>query len=154
MGYCFDKEGRLCCAFCGAAGAKKYPCPFGWCPPAAACSECREKYSQQFQEEWHRQYGCEENHIRFEVEQREEKRLLDEGHSIRRAACIHYIDAEQFVHVLFSFANGTTVGYYMAPDVYHAISLSTPATPDMFREHGVLYEAPARFENGAVSKAV
>lgn len=50
------------------------------------------------------------------------------------------------VHVLFRNPDGTTIGYYMAPATYHALTLLKPATPDDFRKRGALTPAPSEFQ--------
>jgi hypothetical protein len=58
------------------------------------------------------------------------------------------------VHVLFRDRRDEYAGYWMTTETYHAIGLLTPATPDDFRRHGPLVEAPAEFEGGRRTKRV
>lgn len=55
-------------------------------------------------------------------------------------------DEPDRVHVLFRRASsGAMVGYYMAADTYHAISLGLVATPEDYEAHGSLTAAPDEF---------
>lgn len=59
MGYCYCR-GKLVCYGCGAMGATKRPCPFGYCPPPAICEECWAKPEiKKEYADYHVAHGCE-----------------------------------------------------------------------------------------------
>lgn len=140
MGYCYDKNGRLCCDSCGAAPAVKVPCPFNSCPSMALCRACKEKHRDKQSREFHRAHGCERNHLEY-VRQIEERRaLLASGRALRCSA----LGVPRGVHVLFESLRGT-VGYFMSEETYRALPLGVNATVEDFAAHGALEPAPASF---------
>lgn len=150
MGFCYDREtGALVCDFCGKAGARKVPCPFGYCPPVAACPECRKTKADKLSKDAHIAYGCQAGHEKYIAHEEERARLQAAGKPVRCSAGDAGPDR---VHVLFRYADGTTEGWYMKPAVYHAFGLLENATPDDYRPHGKLEPAPATFDHGATSK--
>lgn len=79
----------------------------------------------------------------FNVEQRRAVELRTQGLPVRIAA----LGIDDKVHVLFSFdeRKENCVGYYMSEQVYAAFPLLTATTPDDYRKHGELVEAPDSF---------
>ena len=152
MGYCYTQSGELCCDICGAAGANKYPCPFGYCPPAAACPQCRLDHAERFGMAYHREAGCESGHIQYQAMQAESKQLLDTCHYIRCSA--KQVDDSVDVHVLFRGKNNDCVGFYMNRQTYKMLSLLGNFTPDDYRQFGPLTPAPNCFEYGQTTKEV
>jgi hypothetical protein len=150
MGYCYEGR-KLCCDICGVAGAKKYRCPFGYCPATAACSNCRKKHTKTFGKAYHREHGCEKGHNEFVARERQQAELLQAGHYLR---CSALSTGPQTVHVLFQNASGHTQGFYMPNSVYRAIPLLTSATPDDYAKHGTISPAPDTYSNGTISKQV
>lgn len=151
MGFCYTRSGRLCCDYCGAAGAKKYRCPYGYCPPVAACEACRETKTAQFSAAFHRELGCKAAHEKFQADLSDRSAMLAAGKSLRCAAAG---DNAGNVHVLFRKQDDSTVGWLMTSETYAAIPLLTNATPDDYRRHGELTEAPSTFHNGRTTKQV
>ncbi len=149
MGYSYEcKSGRLCCDSCGQAGATKCRCPFGWCPPPALCTHCREKHATELTREAHQARGCQLHAAEAALRDLRQKTLLAEGKPVRCAA-LRYKDGR--IHVLFALdpQHHTKVGRFMARETYHAIDLLEPATPDDYARHGVITEAPAAFDFSA-----
>jgi hypothetical protein len=147
MGYCYDHHGRLCCDICGeAGGARKYACPFGYCQATAACKKCRAEKASHFGTAAHREYGCERAHKRFAAQNARRAALLEAGHPVR---CSALVAGTNGVHVLFDYQDRRTVGYYMSHATYDAIPLLEPATPDDYRAHGELRDAPSAFDFSA-----
>ena len=155
MGYSYRKNyatGRLelCCDICGkSGGVRKYHCPFGYCPPIAACQECRKnpEHKHHFSKKFHREHGCEKLHLEFTAKEEKKYNLIDNGIPVRCSA----LNKDNKIHVLFHFKADpksgvmSTVGYYMSKATYDAIPLGEVATPDDFRKFGTLEEAPNSF---------
>lgn len=105
MGYSYDSNHRLCCDFCGAAGGvRKYPCPFGYCPSAAACALCRKQHSTAFSKDYHRDMSCEAAHQRFVREHAEKAALLAQGEYLLAACSL--LPRRHLVHVVFTPPRG------------------------------------------------
>ena len=153
MGYCYNSaSGRLACDACDTdEGVKKRRCPFGYCPADALCAACWTKNQDKLNKAAHRANGCERRHREYLAKQAHEAALLMTGHEIRWSALG---DGNGSVHVLFRCGNGTTRGYYMAEATYDAIPLLVTATPDDYRKHGPLEDAPPDFHAGATTKQV
>ena len=149
MGYSYQRNanGRmiLCCDICGAINARKYACPFGYCQAVAACQTCRKdpKNAHCFGKAGHRKHGCEVSHNKFMQQKAEEESIIAQGGALRKSALATEGDT---VHVLFLTKTGY-VGYYMNSITYHSIPLMTPATPDDYRKHGELLDAPSDFHH-------
>ena len=138
MGYSYDGQGRLCCDVCGrSGGVRKIRCPFGWCPPAALCQECRSKYGSRLTRAYHRQMGCEADVAEARQRDAEQQALLDSGNYVRTSALAH----NGRVKVVFRNAAGDRKAYWMAPGTYRSIPLMQPATPAHFSEYGKVTEA-------------
>ena len=150
MGYIYTKSGKLVCDICGAAGARKYRCPFGSCPATAACPKCRKEHTAKFGKIAHREYGCEKFAAEFKAREELQQRLLDEGKAVR---CSALTSGPGRVHVLFQTSDGT-VGFEMDADTYHAIDLIAPATPEDYEKFGTLIPAEPTFDFGRTSKQV
>jgi hypothetical protein len=150
MGYCYHRNynGRytLCCDICGESAAtghpaRKYPCPFGYCQPLAACAKCRKEKAHLFGKPHHRLHGCEAAHIQFVATEENKRRIVDAGGFIRVAA----LNAgDKGVHVIFR-GKTSEVAFYMPHEAYDAIPLLAPATPDDYRKYGALIPAPLDF---------
>ena len=152
MGYSYHKNLRtgrynLCCDFCGSSGnTKKYRCPFGYCPPIAACPKCHKEHKDKFSKEFHRSSGCEKGHRDFERKNKQRELMLASGQPVR---CSALSTGNGQVHVLFQTQVGTyspCVGYYMSKATYDSIPLGDNATPDNYRVYGELTPAPEHFE--------
>ena len=155
MGYCYTNDGQLCCDICGAAGARKYRCPFGYCPAIAACPKCRKDRAELFGRAAHRKAGCEAGHNQFQAELDERKALLLAGLPVRCSAlggCDPH--GNDRVHVLFKRQDGSCEGWYMPRETYHALPLGNNTTPDDYRKHGHLEAAPDDFGSGRTTKQV
>lgn len=86
MGYIYSHSGKLVCDFCNTPGARKVPCPFGYCPAVAACPACRKEFAQQFSRAHHHAHGCEANHNAFVAAKEEKDKLLAAGEFVLCAA--------------------------------------------------------------------
>jgi hypothetical protein len=103
MGYCYSHSGGLLCDFCGATGAKKYRCPFGYCAPIAACPACHTKHAQHFGRAAHRAQGCEDDHLHFLTEMATRAFAIATGEFVLCAG----LNAENdMVHAIFRGATG------------------------------------------------
>lgn len=150
MGFTFIEKvvrGRkmqvLCCDGCGASGGvRRLRCPFGACPPVAHCPGCRKTYSYQHSKEYHRNLKCDFQFTETERRAAREQYLLSGGGYLRHAAMNA---GGGRVHVLFVNKDKQTVGYYMSPETYNAISLSEPACVEDYSAKGALTPAPERF---------
>ena len=152
MGYYYTQSGQLVCDICGAVGARKYRCPWGYCPATAACPQCRKEHADWFGRPWHREHGCEKGHNEYAAEREEKRQLLANGAAVR---CSALGNSTGPVHVLFRRGNGTCEGWYMSTETYHAIPLvGTNTTPDDYRKHGPLTPAPDDFGAGRTTKQV
>ena len=155
MGYCYTADGRLACDYCSGTPARKYSCPFGWCPPIAACRKCRKLHADQFRQPFHRSHGCERQAAESKTRDDRERELMAAGLPVRCAAlAIDGHPKELEVHVLFRKADGSTVGHYMSTATYRALPTLDPFTIEDYRQHGPTIEAPATFDYGRTTKQV
>jgi hypothetical protein len=114
MGYCYTASGKLVCDLCGAEGAKKVPCPFGYCQAIAACPECRaNRKTDVLGREAHRERGCEAAHLQFEATQRDREALLAGGEYVLRSG----LGAGDKVQAIFEGKDGS-VGRLIPNDIY------------------------------------
>jgi hypothetical protein len=152
MGYCYQGN-QLVCDCCGTVGGvRKVRCPFGYCPPTAACPECRRKHSAKLSgKEAHRKVGCERLHLEFERREQEGLDMLNAGKSLRCSAMSAGPDR---VHVLFRDKAGATTGYYMSDATYASHALGANVTPEMYEAFGPVEPAPSVYEWGTSSKEV
>lgn len=143
MGYSYQ-GGRLCCDVCGTAGARKVRCPAGYCQAIAQCPTCRKDPTVQARILASHK-DCGRLHAEFVAKEARAAALLQAGAHLRCAA-LGGTDPHggERVHVIFR-GKADELGYYMAPEVYHAIPLLEPATPDDYRKHGALTPAPTDF---------
>lgn len=148
MGYSYSKNasGRrvLDCDICNEPGARKYPCPFGYCQAIAACPKCRKERAELFGRKSHRAGGCEQRHNEYHAKLAHEAALIMTGQPVR---CAALNVGGLGVHVLFAMDTQhiNCIGYYMPSQTYAAIGLGETATPDDYRKHGELTPAPANF---------
>ncbi len=151
MGYCYQGN-RLCCDVCGEAGARKYACPHGYCQAYAMCPKCHKdpKVMTAFKE-MHVRNKCKELSAKFHAREAEKARMLAEGKAVRCSACS---EEGHGIHVIFQRADGSTVGYYMSAETYHAIDYETHTTPEDYMNFGAVIPAEPTYANGAVSKDV
>lgn len=139
MGYSYDWRGRLCCDHCGeSGGVRKIKCPFGWCPPAALCPDCRVKHKDRLTKAHHRARGCEERANWSRLRDVEEMFILGQGKFIRKSALNH---DGRGVKVIFRNKDGDRQAFFMSRRTYRAIPIMVNATPDDFRSHGPLRRA-------------
>lgn len=140
MGYLYGKGGLLC-DICGATGATKRRCPQGWCQPIATCGSesCEKGLAKHVKEVC--QKACKEHAAEARERDQRELEMLRSGRFVRFAAATK----GRTIHVLFRDQERRAIGFYMAESVYRAFPLSEPVTPDDFRRHGELTEAPAEF---------
>lgn len=141
MGYSFDSCGRLSCDNCGAAEGttRKRRCPSGYCPSWALCPTCWKTVRQAGTwKDGHKH--CAAAHARYVSHDANRRELLTRGLYLRNSAMLHRDG--HLTRVLFANAQGHTVGFDMAPATYQAIPMLTHATPDDYRAHGILTEAP------------
>jgi hypothetical protein len=102
MGYCYSQSGRLLCDYCGAEGARKYRCPFGYCQAVAACPACRKEHAQHFGRAAHRENGCEKRHLQFAAELAERAAAIAAGEFVLSAGLN---TGNDMVHAIFSSAS-------------------------------------------------
>ena len=144
MGYCYTREGLLCCDSCGnAGGVRKARCPFGYCPPPALCVECRKTNAHKLTKAAHRGYGCEAGIRKSQERDALRRAYIAKGIPTRCSA----LSTGDKVHVLFQTGEygRECVGYTMSHEAYDAIPLLEVATPDDYRKHGTLAPAPPDF---------
>ena len=82
-----------------------------------------------------------------------EKDILDAGGALRCSASTAS-DDPAMVHVLFRRKDGTTEGWLMHQDTYHAIPLHTPTTPADYQKVGPCRPAPDAYKSGNTTKQV
>ena len=153
MGYCRDNQGRLCCDICGqSGGVRKHRCPYGYCQAYAICPNCwNNPTKRQAWKDMHVKNECKRLHEEFDAREKLTQNLLNNGFAVRCSAS-YVRPVTDVVHVLFRKKDGTCDGYCMAESVYRSIELGVPATPDSFRQFGVLTPAPSTFEYGNTTK--
>ena len=138
MGYCYDADGKLCCDVCSeSGGVRKHRCPFGYCQPIALCPKCKREHPEYVSKAYHRENGCEANHLRFQQEEAQRQQLLDSGKLLRCSALQH----NGRVKVIFRGKNGKERAFWMAPRTYRRIALGVPATPQDFKALGKVTRA-------------
>jgi len=125
MGFCYSGR-KLVCDLCGTAGARKVPCPFGYCPSTAVCPACRKDpaKSAKLAKAHHAARGCEAGMARVRAESAKRAALLAAGHWLRVAA----FGPRGDVKVTFRNAAGAERSVMMAPAVYDAFPLGAPVT--------------------------
>lgn len=139
MGYCYTAGGGLVCDGCGATGGvRKRACPYNWCAPPALCEACNEKDTRDHS-------GCKIRHAQKLERDAQHQRLLDQGAYLRVSALGVGQGEDYKVQVIFRNSTGHCQGFYMSKDTYAALPLLAAATPDDFRPHGALTEAPVSF---------
>ena len=142
MGYSYQGN-KLCCDLCSAAGARKVPCPSGYCPALAQCPTCRKDPVKQARvKDSHK--DCARLHAEFEAEQAEKARKLAAGLYVL-ASALSVNDGT--VHVLFRNAAGKYQGYYMAPELYGNRLPNAYPVPDDFAARGTILPAPDDFQH-------
>jgi hypothetical protein len=150
MGFCYQGK-KLVCDICGHAGARKMKCPVGWCQAYACCpsAECKAKLAKHRREVC--QVKCREHSARFKAEREQEAKLLADGQAVR---CAAMSQPDGSVLVLFRYADGSSVGKFMAPEVYHKHPMAVPRVIADYAAHGPLVDGPSEFYGGGVSKQV
>ena len=134
MGFIYSNDGKLCCDYCGSAGARKYKCPHGYCPSCAACPECRKLHAKDFTKAGHA--SCKTHHEEFIAEQLKRQTIIDGGGAVRCAALSH----GDKVKVIFQMAQQDTA-YFMDHATYDAIPLFQIATPEDYSRVGAVVPA-------------
>jgi len=138
MGYCYDADGKLCCDVCGdSGGVRKNRCPFGYCQPIALCQKCKREHPEYVSKAYHRENGCEANHLRFQQEEAQRQQLLDSGKLLRCSALRH----NGRVKVIFRGKNGKERAFWMATRTYRRIPLGEPATVEDYKAIGKVTRA-------------
>ena len=158
MGYCYDNNGRLACDYCGSTGdTRKHRCPHGWCPPVAACRQCRRKHAEDFRRPAHKQ--CRRASERYDAEKRRENDLLNAGLHVRCSAI--GLDREpggdDLVRVTFRNAANEEIERVMSSDTYRALPIGQPATVGDFDKWGdvaMTIEGYRRKQSAQAEKAV
>lgn len=131
MGYSYEGK-KLCCDNCGKAGARKYRCPFGYCPAEALCPECRKAHPEWVSKAYHRQKGCERSHLDYQAEQQRGRDLLAAGKWLRVSALWH---PPNRVKVIFKSQTGEKA-YWMTNEEYDRVGLRANATLDDYKVIG------------------
>lgn len=135
MGYIYSHSGKLLCDFCNSPGARKVPCPFGYCPAPAACPACRKEFAKQFSREHHRAHGCEDNHNAFVAAQNEKAQLLAAGEFVLCAAVTESSDRSK-VRVWFRNGRRDERCVLMPDDLYTRLRTTrTNPTLSWFETH-------------------
>lgn len=142
MGYCYTREGLLCCDVCSnVGGVRKYRCPFGWCQAIALCPSCKEKHPEYTSKKYHRKQGCEKQSIQFHGELERRASMIAAGEFVRCSTLSHPEHKPLDVKVIFQGGDHKEQAYWMTDKTYHAISYDAPATPADYRKHGKIKEA-------------
>ena len=124
MGYIYQ-GGKLCCDLCGAAGATKVLCPFGYCPACAACPNCKKTHKVDvFSRTAHSE--CEVRAAEFRAERAHEAAVLASGKWVRKAA----VNIPGAVKVWFRNGAGETLAVAMPSVTYRAFPLGATVTLD------------------------
>jgi hypothetical protein len=144
MGYLYSNNGGLLCDICGASGARKYRCPFGYCQPIAACPACRKNHAAEFGRAAHRAHGCEKEHLRFAAEEAARATAIAAGEFVLCSA----LNAENgMVHAIFR--NASTEKGKLIPRAIYAqrVNFVNCMTIGKFEELAghALPDAPASF---------
>lgn len=148
MGYSYEKvynpvtnrhSHRLCCDVCGAVGARKYRCPFGYCQAVAGCPTCRKTRPDVFSKEAHVKQRCDVNHAAFVAHEQKERDMKEAGLFVRSAA----LNQEGgLVKVWFQSKGNVEKAFLMTPETYDAFPLFDLVTPEDYAKHGTLTETP------------
>jgi hypothetical protein len=119
MGYCYQGR-KLCCDFCGHAGARKVPCPFGYCQADAVCNlpACKTARKDKMGRAAHRARGCEQRHAAFVEDETLTAAMIEADLPVR---CAALNQDGHGVQVLFRTKDGSCVGRYMSAEVYRAL---------------------------------
>ncbi len=134
MGFCYTSSGKLCCDICGEAGARKKPCPAGYCQAYACCTgeACKAKLKE------HRRTHCA---VHCVAASREFKRMLAEraellaaGRLIRCAA----VTEGHGVKVWFESKEHRDHVRYMASATYRAFDILDNVTLEQFEAVGLV----------------
>ena len=133
MGFSY-LNGKLCCDYCGSTGARKYKCPYGYCPSWAACPECRKLHAKDFTKNAHAK--CKTRHEEFVAEEQKRLAVINNGGEVRCAALQH----GDKVKVIFRAAEKETA-YFMNRQTYAAIPLFQIATPEDYSRVGAVVPA-------------
>jgi len=124
MGYVYQGR-KLCCDICGAAGATKVRCPFGYCPACAACANCKKtRKVDVFSREVHSE--CEVRAAEFRAEREHEAAVLASGKWVRKGA----LSIPGAVKVWFVNGAGETLAVAMPSATYRAFPLGATVTLD------------------------
>lgn len=155
MGYSYTQAGKLCCDICGEPGARKYPCPFGWCQAIAACAACRKSKAEIFTKAGHREHGCEKCHNEFQDRLAARSATITAGGFCLKAALSVWENKTDtgIVHVIFEGANNVYQGRFMPKDVYHFQTGNETIEYFEQRHGGPLPVAPVDFHTKQVSPA-
>ena len=130
MGFCYSGR-RLCCDLCGAAGARKVRCPFGWCPSTAACPACRNTHGKtKLGRTAHRAYGCEANHNLYMAAEAKRLALLAAGHWLRAVALA--MAHPGTCKVWFRNLAGEEMAVRMPTEIYLAFPVGEAVTLERF----------------------
>lgn len=135
MGYVHTRTGQLCCDSCGKAGARKVPCPHGYCPPTASCADCRPRVLLADHE------PCLAASQKMAADQALTDALLAVGEYVRTSAIT---DGAGNVRVGFRGAKGARAIFGMSRETYRSVPLMEPATPASFRAHGEVWPLPGK----------
>ncbi len=145
MGYSYDAAtGQLCCDVCDKhGGVRKFRCPFGWCQAIALCPDCRKQRPELVSAAYHRERGCEAQHLKYQKLDEERQAMLAAGKFVRSAALWHPKRPGLNVKVFFQGGVGHRgEAYWMRQETYDAIPiLDVNATPDDYRKHGEVVDA-------------
>ena len=141
MGYSYTMDGKLCCDHCGEAGAKKIPCPVGYCPATALCPTCRKNPEIKRQVAEHHQKLCVPAAARYAKEQEHRELVLKTGAFIRTAALGHHIGGGYHIKVAFKNGAGAEKCYWMDELTYHAFPLGETFTVEDYQQRGHVAEA-------------
>jgi hypothetical protein len=134
MGFCYDYRNRLCCDACDeAGGVRKRPCPFGYCGPAALCKACYAKHRAEFTKAAHEH--CRKASEECKARWAREESMIAAGQLIR---CAALQQDDGLVKVWFKGRNDSKVIYFMEPATYAAFPLGEIATPEDYRQRGIL----------------
>lgn len=85
MGYCYEGR-KLCCDACGHAGARKRPCPYGYCQAPAICEACWKGGKREECRQYHIDAHCKDKHEAYVAREAREAALVAAGGYLRVAA--------------------------------------------------------------------
>lgn len=149
MGYSYTRgnAGRwvLGCDWCGGFPARKYRCPFNWCPKTSLCSKCKKTVKDKkyglplMSRELHKKHGCDFQAYKASLSHLEEESMLNDGKLIRCAALSH--DNPGRVKVIFRGKDGKEAAYFMSRDTYHVFPLGVNKSVEDFAAVGYIEPA-------------